>query len=155
MRDFINIVKTVGQYLYHGTSIYGAAAILHMKVIQAGDDDDGPWGVSLTTERGVAVGFAEAVDFREVDNAKVDGCDYVELVGRPWPKHGCILVFNGATLADAVTLVPHRWDGCDSEHEVRAKGEGFHIDRHLTGIITSTASLDWWIAAYTAEWQRT
>ena len=157
MRDLIDIVKYAvlneGRVskLYHGTSIYAAASIIEENIIRAGDHDDGPHGVSLTTKEGVAKGFAKDVDHREIDNAAVDGIHYADYAGSPWSSKGCVLVFNQSSVKTAITLVRHCWDGCDSEHELRAKGDGFRIADHLLAILVNDADLDWWITAYRGE----
>jgi hypothetical protein len=48
-------------------------------------------------------------------------------------------------------LGDHKWDGADSEHEERVRGEGFHLEKYFVGFIVSDADLEWWVAAKTRE----
>lgn len=149
MRHFINLVENAQRLLYHGTSVPALASIMAEGTMRPGDPDDGPRGVSLTRERGVAQGFARDVDAREADIMVINGFDRFHL-----PKHtlgGALLEFDWNALARDHTLQDHKWDGADSEHEERVHGEGFHIENYIVGFVVQETDLDWWIGAMHQE----
>lgn len=152
MREFMNLLEGAAKLLYHGTSVYAASAILETGIIEAGDHDDGPPGVSLTREIGVAEGFAHDVDYREIDNAFTNsgGEQFYSFNTKP---RGAIFAFRSAPLKRDWRVIEHKWDGCDSEHEERVVGNGFRIEKYLVSIECSMQDILAWQEFFEAETQ--
>lgn len=149
MRQFIDLIETFQQdVLYHGTSVYAAAAILVSNVLEAGDHDDGPHGVSLTREPKVARTFGRAVDYRDADNAFTNAGQgfYTKT-----ETQGVVMAFDGTLLKRDHRIVNHAWDGDESESEERVVGKGFEVSKYLLSFTVSDDDLEEWHNFLTAE----
>lgn len=129
--------------VYHGTSVVAAASILSQNTLNCGDSDDGPLGVSLTSDLRVAIGFAKDVDERELE--MVYDINLRSLTARP---SGAVLVFKYSALQRYYSIIEHAWDGSDAEHEIRVNGSGIvNVMRFITEVKVNLVDIEWWIAA--------
>lgn len=161
MRHLIDLVEAAWRRprklppsLFHGTSFYGAASIMHSDTLHAQDDDEiNHSGVSLSHRFDIARGYSVEAEFRQrrdlcwTQGKSTFVC--ADALAAIAPQKGVVLVFSGDGIATNHDHVVLRYGGSERP-EVRVLGALHPMSRSLTEVRFDDADARWWLEQYRA-----